>query len=60
MKKPSEGRKPDQKKDQVVLVRVTEDHKKAFAGAAKHVGMDLSTWMRALAVAEARKLKYLD
>ena len=45
------------RKDLTVRMRVTVDQRRLMAEAAQLTGLDLSAWLRALAVREARKAK---
>jgi uncharacterized protein (DUF1778 family) len=49
-------RKPKgQRKEYMLRIRVTEEQKHALANAAAHNGLDVSAWVRALAVQAARR-----
>jgi len=43
------------RKDVTVRMRVTPDQRRLMADAAQLAGLDLSAWLRTLAVQEARK-----
>ena len=38
------------------MVRATDDHKALLISAAREVGLDLSNWVRTLALREAKKV----
>jgi antitoxin component of RelBE/YafQ-DinJ toxin-antitoxin module len=44
-----------ERKENVVVVRVTEDQKRRYALAATEAGLDVSTWLRFLAEREAKE-----
>lgn len=43
------------RKEDMVRVRVTTEQKKALAAAADRAGLDVSSWLRAVGLAEAQK-----
>lgn len=43
------------RKDALIRVRVTEDQKALLMAAADEAGLDVSAWLRALALREATK-----
>lgn len=45
-------KKPKVKKDEVVRMRISDEHKQAMVKAAESDGLDLSTWLRRLALRE--------
>ncbi len=45
----------EERKDEVIRVRVTAEQKAAFAAAAARAGYDISTWLRGLGVREAQR-----
>lgn len=52
------GRPPkaaEARKDALIRVRVTEDQKTLLQAAADRAGLDVSAWLRALALREATK-----
>lgn len=47
-------RKPkDQRKQETLRIRVTADQKKALTNAASRAGLDVSSWLRVLALRAA-------
>jgi len=49
-------RKPKaQRKEDMVRVRVTAEQKKALTAAADRAGLDVSSWLRAVGLAEAQR-----
>jgi len=53
------SRKPKPKKDRkltVVAVRMTADQRRDFERAAGKLGIDVSTWMRAVSIREVQRL----
>jgi uncharacterized protein (DUF1778 family) len=52
-----ERRKPDnERKELIVRIRLTADQKELLAEAAAKVGLDLSGWLRFIALREAKEL----
>lgn len=52
-----ERRKPDnERKELVVRIRLTAEQKALLAEAAAKVGLDLSGWLRFIALREAKEL----
>lgn len=50
-------RKPkSDRKERYIMVRATDDHKALLISAAREVGLDLSNWVRTLALREAKKV----
>lgn len=48
---PTARRKPkSERKEEVLRIRVSKEQKDALASAAKKDGLDLSTWLRSLAL----------
>jgi uncharacterized protein (DUF1778 family) len=49
------GRKPPAKatKDDIVRLRISTDHKRALEAAAAREGLELSAWLRRIALIEA-------
>ena len=48
---PTARRKPkSERKEEVLRIRVSKEQKNALASAAKKDGLDLSTWLRSLAL----------
>ena len=45
----------DERKDELVRVRVTAEQRALFAAAAAKAGLDVSSWLRALGIREAQK-----
>lgn len=45
----------DQRKDEIIRVRVTAEQKTLFTAAATRAGYDVSTWLRGLGVREAQQ-----
>lgn len=45
----------EERKDDIIRVRVTAEQKAAFATAAARAGYDVSTWLRGLGVREAQR-----
>ena len=51
------GRKAkDQRKDYDIRIRVTADQKRILTEAAKKAGLDLSPWLRSIAVQQAERV----
>ena len=51
------GRKAkDQRKDYDIWIRVTADQKRILTEAAKKAGLDLSPWLRSIAVQQAERV----
>ena len=51
------GRKAkDQRKDYDIRIRVTADQKRILTKAAKKAGLDLSPWLRSIAVQQAQRV----
>ena len=51
------GRKAkDQRKDCDIRIRVTADQKRILTEAAKKAGLDLSPWLRSIAVQQAERV----
>jgi uncharacterized protein (DUF1778 family) len=51
-------RKPkSDRKEATILIRLTDEQKGALTAAAKKAGLDLSSWMRSLALREAANLE---
>lgn len=47
-------RKPKaERKEATILIRLTDEQKSSLTAAAKKAGLDLSGWMRSLALREA-------
>jgi uncharacterized protein (DUF1778 family) len=46
----------DQKKGQMLRVRVTADQRRILITAAQKAGLDVSSWLRAVAIERAREL----
>jgi uncharacterized protein (DUF1778 family) len=44
-----------ERKDKIVQIRLTEDQRKTLQTAADLAGADLSTWMRIVALEQARR-----
>lgn len=50
-------RKPKaQRKEDLVRVRVTAEQKRALTVAADRAGLDVSSWLRAVGLAEAKRV----
>lgn len=45
---------PDERKDNLIKVRVTDDQKQLFAETAKAEGLDVSSWLRQAGVRAAK------
>jgi len=45
----------DERKDEELRIRLTVSQKEAFTKAAERAGLDLSNWLRSLAVREVGK-----
>jgi len=45
-----------ERKEKVIVIRVTADQKRRLEQAAGTAGLELSSWMRSLALKEARRL----
>lgn len=45
-----------QKKELMLRVRVTEDQRRILIEAAQKAGLDVSSWLRAVAIERAREL----
>jgi uncharacterized protein (DUF1778 family) len=51
-------RKPKaDRKEATILIRLTDEQKEKLTSAAKRAGLDLSGWMRSLALREAAELE---
>jgi uncharacterized protein (DUF1778 family) len=51
-------RKPkNERREATILIRLTDDQKETLSAAAKKAGLDLSGWVRALALREAANLE---
>jgi uncharacterized protein (DUF1778 family) len=48
-------KKPAERKDSVIKIRVTDEHKRAFEAAASKEGMDLSTFARVAMIEKSRR-----
>jgi uncharacterized protein (DUF1778 family) len=48
-------KKPAERKDSVIKIRVTDEHKRAFETAASKEGMDLSTFARVAMIEKSRR-----
>ena len=49
-------RRPKVKKDEILRVRITAEQKRALVAAAERDGLELSTWVRQLALRAAGAL----
>ena len=45
----------NERKEEVIRLRVTGDQKRALTTAAQHAGLELSAWLRSVGLREARK-----
>lgn len=55
-KDPPVRRKPDaSRRDSLIKVLATEEERKSFQAAADRMGLSLSTWMRAVALAMSKE-----
>lgn len=49
-------RKPkNERKSEVILIRVTEDQKETLSDAATEAGLELSAWIRTVCLEKAKK-----
>ena len=56
MTTPSSRKTKDQRKDYDIRIRVTADQKRILTEAAKKAGLDLSPWLRSIAVQQAERV----
>lgn len=48
------------RKEDVIRIRVTDEQRASMQAAADKAGLDLSTWMRTIALSEAKKASEME